>query len=127
MFAKKWLEFIKTGYVTDSTPPQEAPYNVKIRNKGHAVVISWQADADIESGIKGFKIYRNEKVINADSVYTKWDFKFDYHDNPKEIHERFEFVDRDIDRNREYSYQVSIINQAGLESTKSKAIVINKD
>ena len=127
LFAEKWLEFIKTGYVTDSTPPLESPYNVEVRNQGHDVVVSWHADADIESGIKGFKIYRNDKVINPDSVYSKWNFQIDYHDNPKEIHDKFEFVDRDIYKNEEYRYQVSLINQAGLESTLSKAIVIRKD
>ena len=126
-FAEKWLEFIKTGHVTDSTPPLESPYNVEVRKQGNGVVISWQADADIESGIKGFKIYRNNEVINTDSIHSKWNFQIDYHDNPKEIHDKFEFVDRDINKNRKYSYQVSMINQAGLESTKSKAIVIKKD
>ena len=127
LFANSWLEFIKTGYVTDSTPPMESPYNIEVRNQGNGVVISWQADADIESGIKGFKIYRNNKVINTDSIESKWNFEFDYHDNPIEIYDIFEFADRNIDKNREYSYQVSLINKAGLESTKSKAIVIKKD
>ncbi len=127
LFAEKWLEFIKTGYVTDSTPPLESPYNVEVRNQGNGIVISWQADADIESGIKGFNIYRNNKVINTDSVQSKWNFQFDYHDNPKEIYDKFEFADTSSNKNGEYRYQVSLINQAGLESPKSKAIVIKKD
>lgn len=126
-FAEKWLEFIKTGHVSDSTPPLKSPYNVEARKQGNGVVISWQADADIESGIKGFNIYRNNKVINKDSIQSEWNFEIDYHDNPKEIHDKFEFIDRNITKTREYRYQVSIVNQAGLESTKSKTIGIKKD
>ena len=126
LFAEKWLEFIKTGNVIDSTPPSESPYNVEVRNQGQGVVISWQATADIESGIKGFRIYRNNNVINMDSSQSEWNFQIDYHDNPIEIHDRFEFTDRNINKKGEYKYQVSLINQAGLESAKSKAIVIEK-
>ncbi len=122
LFAEKWLEFIKTGNVIDSTPPLESPYNVEVRNHGQGVVISWQATADIESGIKGFRIYRNNHVINMDSSLSEWNFQIDYHDNPVEIHDRFEFIDRNINKKGEYKYQVSLINQAGLESKKSKAI-----
>ena len=126
-FAEKWLEFIKTGYVTDSTPPLKAPYNVEVRNIKDRIIISWKAEADIQSGIKGFKIYRNNKVINTGSTQSKWNFQIDYHDNPKEIYDKFEFVDRDLFKNGEYRYQISLINLAGLESTKSKTIVIRKE
>lgn len=126
LFAEKWLEFIKTGNVIDSTPPSESPYNVEVRKQGQGVVISWQATADIESGIKGFRIYRNNNVINMDSSQSEWNFQIDYHDNPVEIHDRFEFADRNINKKGEYKYQVSLINQAGLESAKSKVIVIEK-
>ena len=126
-FAEKWLEFIKTGIVTDATPPLKSPYNIVARTKGNGIVISWEADADIESGIKGFKIYRNSNVIHTDSIQSKWNFQIDYHDNPKELHDKFEFTDRNIHKNKEYRYQVSLINQEGLESTKSEAIVIKKD
>jgi len=127
LFAEKWLEFIKTGNVTDSTPPTESPYGVEARKQGKGVVISWQATADIESGIKGFRIYRNNKIINMDSSQSNWNFQFDYHDNPLEIYDRFEYVDRNINKEGEYKYQVSLINKAGLESAKSKAIVIKEE
>lgn len=61
-----------------------------------------------------------------DSSQSEWNFQIDYHDNPVEIHDRFEFADRNINKKGEYKYQVSLINQAGLESAKSKAIVIEK-
>ena len=124
--AEKWLEFIKTGNVTDSTPPLESPYNVEVRKQGQGVVISWQATADIESGIKGFRIYRNNEVINMETSESAWNFQIDYHDNPVEIYDRFEFTDSNIHKKGEYDYHVSMINQAGLESAKSKAVRSNR-
>ena len=64
LFAEKWLEFVNTGTVTDTTPPAEPPYNITLRTEGQSNIITWQADADIESGIRDFRIYRNDKLIN---------------------------------------------------------------
>jgi pimeloyl-ACP methyl ester carboxylesterase len=124
LFAEKWFEFIKTGTVTDKTPPAEPPYQMKVINEGRSNIISWKAIADVESGIRGFRIYRNDKAIMVDSIASKWNFQIDYHDNPIEIHDQFEFVDRNIDKKGEYTYQVSLINQAGLESPKSQPVSV---
>ena len=122
IFAEKWLEFINTGTLSDTTPPSEPPYNVSVSDEGRGIVISWQADADLESGIKDFRIYRNDKLINIGSDRSEWNFRIDYHDNPIEFYDKFEFVDRDIKNNKKYKYQISIVNNAGLESAKSEAV-----
>jgi pimeloyl-ACP methyl ester carboxylesterase len=126
-FAEKWSEFVKTGTVIDKTPPLEPPYNVEVKSEVRSNIINWKAYADIESGIRGFRIYRNDKVINEDSIQLKWNFQLDYHDNPKIIYTDFEFIDRNINKRGKYKYQVSLVNQAGLESRKGEAIFINKD
>ena len=122
LFAEKWLEFINSGTVTDYTPPAEPPYNVTLRTEGQSNVITWQADADLESGIKDFRIYRNDKLINIGPDRSEWNFRIDYHDNPIEIYDKFEFADRNIKNNNRYKYQISILNNAGLESAKSEAV-----
>ncbi len=58
MVASKWKEYVTTGDVIDHTPPP-APYDLHIRWEKDSVELSWKADADIESGIKNFNIYRN--------------------------------------------------------------------
>ena len=58
-FARKWEEFIQTGYVLDNTPPP-APENVKISGNGE---ITWDISADLESGLAGFIIERDGKEI----------------------------------------------------------------
>jgi pimeloyl-ACP methyl ester carboxylesterase len=127
LFAEKWSEFVRTGSVTDKTPPTEAPYNVRVQSAGKDNVIRWNANADVDSGIKGFKIYRNDQLINADSIQLKWNLKIDYHDNPIEITDKFEYADRNPKTKKSYKYQVSLINHYGLESPKSEAVLIRKD
>ena len=122
IFAEKWLEFINTGTVSDTTPPAEPPYNVTLRGEGQSNVIMWDADADLESGIKDFRIFRNDKLINIGPDRTEWNFQIDYHDNPIDIYDKFEFVDRCIKYNKRYKYQISFLNNAGLESERSEAV-----
>ena len=122
LFAENWSAFVKTGSVTDQTPPVASPYHVEGRKVGRSNRIDWNCFADLESGIQGFKVYRNDQVINQDSIESKWNFKIDYHDNPIVIYPKFEFVDTKPDQQGVNKYQVSMINQAGLESPKSKAI-----
>jgi hypothetical protein len=123
-FAEKWLEFFKTGNVTDTTPPAIPPYELEVEKAdNNSVKLYWQADADIESGIKEFRIYRNNELINMDS--NPWNFQIDYHDNPVEIYHKFWFVDKNMGKKGTITYQVSMVNKAGLESAKSKKISIN--
>jgi pimeloyl-ACP methyl ester carboxylesterase len=54
--ATKWQEYVTTGSVSDKTPPP-APYDLRIhREHNTRVVLTWKADADIESGIQFFTI-----------------------------------------------------------------------
>jgi pimeloyl-ACP methyl ester carboxylesterase len=60
--AAKWKEFVTTGNVADRTPPP-APYDLQVRWEKDSVGLSWKADADIESGIKHFNVYRNGVLV----------------------------------------------------------------
>src|ERR1700676_3728787 len=56
--AKAWMEYVKTGTVADATPPP-APSRVRVSAKaGEGVEITWEAEADFESGIGGVVILR---------------------------------------------------------------------
>jgi pimeloyl-ACP methyl ester carboxylesterase len=59
--AAKWKEFVTTGNVADHTPPP-APFDLQATQVKDSVELSWKADADIESGIKYFNIYRNGEL-----------------------------------------------------------------
>ncbi|MDR0699150.1 MAG: Ig-like domain-containing protein [Tannerella sp.] len=56
--ARLWKEYVSTGTVTDKTPPP-APFNVKAKRNGGNIEVSWEADADIESGILRFEIFKD--------------------------------------------------------------------
>jgi poly(3-hydroxybutyrate) depolymerase len=61
--AKAWMEYVKTGGVSDTTPPP-SPYNVRQITtfpRNNDLVLTWEADADFESGLQGF-------IIKADGM-----------------------------------------------------------
>jgi pimeloyl-ACP methyl ester carboxylesterase len=121
--AAKYLEYINTGTVSDHTPPP-APFHCTIKStKTKDIEILWEADADIESGIKYFNIYKNGKLLNR---YPN-DFDFQYFntngDNPilplapdlrYLIRSSKGYLKSDI-------YKVSMVNHAGLESEQTLA------
>jgi len=61
--ARYWEEYIKTGEVSDDTPPP-SPTNVQISDQGElGTKITWDAEVDFESGIRCFIILRNGKEL----------------------------------------------------------------
>lgn len=137
--ATYWREYVKTGWVTDTTPPV-APANVKTRvlENGH-VEITWDAAADVESGIMTFYVYRNGHRIESyrgsldDFWFNTRKGIFQYSDNcdrPKSdaLHKDAEtgerplmrFVDSDVRPGAKYSYRISTVNHSYLESDVSR-------
>jgi hypothetical protein len=138
--ARIWQEFVRTGWVTDQTPPVNAPYNLKAFRLGQTMVqITWSADADLESGIKQFQLYRNgEKIkdyIGINDDYVKKDFQFaNYGDEPgpealyenvdEWIPNQMSFFDYRLDPAKKYVYQVKMVNWSGLESELSDPLEV---
>jgi poly(3-hydroxybutyrate) depolymerase len=60
--AVKFREFVTTNTVKDVTPPPN-PSNLKLVGEKDSVKFTWSADADIESGIRCFNIYKNGKFL----------------------------------------------------------------
>jgi hypothetical protein len=61
--ARFWMEHVKTGTVADTTPPP-APSRVRVSAKaGDGAEITWEAEADFESGIGGFAILRDGQAL----------------------------------------------------------------
>lgn len=74
--AAKWREYVTTGSVTDRTPPA-APYDLQLtcRQDGRTL-LTWKADADVESGISHFNIYRDHILIGrlpSTGAYQQFD------------------------------------------------------
>src|SRR5690606_18443263 len=76
LVAVKWREYLITGTVIDRTPPPP-PYAVRIQRRHNVTVsLSWKADADIESGISHFNIYKGNQLVGrfpSHGAYQQFD------------------------------------------------------
>ncbi len=120
--AGKLAEYIKTGAVSDKTPPP-APTTVRARVLDNGQVeITWDAAADLESGIRAFVIERNGKRVaqvpeKPGNPYGRPLFQgMTYHDTPQAPLRAMRYVDRKTAAGPPVRYSVRTINSAGLVS-----------
>jgi len=139
-FARSWQEFVKTGLVRDTTPP-EPPFNLSYEVLGKRTVrITWEAEADLESGIKQFYLYRNgkriKKYVGINDDYVKKNFQYgNYGDEPgpEALYEnvddwiptKMEFMDYRLRPDSTYTYRIRMENWSGLQSEFSESLVIS--
>ena len=72
------------------------------------VRVTWTVDRFNRSSLHGFKLYRNDKMIKVFSTYKDKDrLSFDY-------------TDKALDENTQYTYSISSINSANQESPSDK-------
>ncbi len=115
--AVKWREYVITGTVTDRTPPP-APYGLQVIKRQNAAVLTWKADADVESGISHFNIYRNNILVSrwpSAGTYQQFDTNGD-NGYPLEL-PRMEITLTDP-VNDPGKIAVSTVNHFGLESER---------
>lgn len=119
--AKAWMEYVKDTKVTDSTPPP-APSSVVLKGN----VLTWQAEADLESGLAGFVIERDGKEIANLAQQAKNPFgrplfqNLQYSDTPSMPLVPLKFTDTKAEAGARHSYRVIAINTAGLKSAPSE-------
>ncbi len=119
--ATKYREYILTGTIKDVTPPL-APTDIQIIKWDDAgLQLSWNAEADIESGIRRFNVYLNGKSIMRypeTGVFQTFDTNGD---NPiPMIAPKMElFIPKKMNR-KTALIEISMTNGAGLESPKAK-------
>lgn len=74
--AQDWREYVLTGTVVDKTPPP-APFDVEVTEVDDTTIrIRWKADADIESGILRFEIFKDNILVGQvpeNGVYQGFD------------------------------------------------------
>jgi len=121
--ANAWMEYVKTGATSDTTPPP-SPFNVRV---SAAAEIAWSAEADFESGISGFIVLRDgqelaslpEKPIGK---YGRALFQsMTYHDTPSQPLSRMHYVDTTAKLGEKHIYAVIAVNSVGLKSAPSAA------
>jgi len=124
--AKAWAEYVRTGAVSDTTPPPPA-FNVKATLKpDQTVEITWDAEADLESGIKAFLILRNGQELAQVPEKPAGRFgrplfqAMSYHDTPEKPLPEMRFLDRTARPGEKHVYRVITVNGAGLKAELSQ-------
>jgi len=122
--ARAWQSYVKTGFVDDATEPPE-PVGLNVSFQQRAWRVTWQAEADFESGLSGFIVLRDGVEVGRVperriEVFGKGLFqRMSYHDTPEKPLPQMLFIDRSTSAESSPSYQVIAINAAGKQSKPS--------
>jgi hypothetical protein len=118
--AKLWAEYVKDTKVTDTTPPP-APTKVHVQDNK----LTWEAEADPESGLASFIIERDGQFLANVLEQSKNPFGrpvfqgLQYSDTPPQPIAVMQFVDVKAESGKKYAYRVITVNTVGLKSKPS--------
>mgnify|MGYP005851224219 CR=1 FL=1 len=119
--ANAWSEYVKDTQVSDSTPP---PAPVRVRVTG--TTLTWDAEADPESGLAGFLIERDGKILAETATTGKNPFGrpifqgLQYSDTPIQPLIAMTFTDRSATPGTTPVYRVIAVNTVGTKSAPSQ-------
>ncbi len=122
MIARSWMEYVRDTAVSDSTPPP-APTNVRLSNHK----LTWEAQADLQSGIARFIIERDGKHLasvpeQGRNRYGRPVFQnLQYSDTPTQPLVPMQFTDEETQPNAHHTYRVIAENTVGLQSKPTAA------
>ncbi len=115
--ARAWAQYMQNAKVTDETPPP-APTSVKVSG----AVITWSAEADLESGLAGFIIERDGQVLANLPEQPKNPFgrpifqNLSYSDTPTQPLVEMKYTDSKAEPGKTHQYRVIAVNTVGLKS-----------
>jgi len=115
--AKAWMTYVKDTALTDNTPPP-APRNVRVNGNE----VSWEAEADLESGLASFIIERDGQVLASVPEQPKNPFGrpvfqgLQYSDTPALPLVPLRFTDSKAEPGKKHVYRVIAVNTLGLKS-----------
>jgi pimeloyl-ACP methyl ester carboxylesterase len=118
--ARAWARYVKDTAVTDDTPPP-TPTNLVVKGGD----LTWEAEADPESGLAGFVIVRDGKEIATIPEKGKNPFgrpvfqNLQYSDTPTQPLVPMRYTDPTPETGKTHAYRVIAVNTAGLKSKPS--------
>ncbi len=121
--ARAWEQYSKDGNVLDATPPS-APTGVRLSSTGE---LTWQAQADLESGIAAFIIERDGTVLGRvpekpSGAIGRPIFQVNgYSDSPTPPLAVMRYKVPDFRPGDAHAYRVRTVNSAGTPSEPSAA------
>jgi hypothetical protein len=123
--AKAWMEYVRDTKVSDATPPP-APSNVCLRGNK----LTWEAEADLESGLAGFIIERDGQFLANVPEQGKNPFgrpvfqNLQYSDTPTQPLVPMQFTDTKAEPDKKHTYRVIAVNTVGLKSKPGAAAAV---
>lgn len=118
--AKAWMQYVKDTAVTDLTPP---PVPTNVRLKGNE--LTWEAEADLESGLASFIIQRDDKFLAQVPEQGKNPFgrpifqNLQYSDTPTQPLVPMRYTVPKAEPGKQHTYCVIAVNTVGLKSMPS--------
>ncbi len=115
--ARAWMQYVRDTAVADTTPPP-APTNLQVSGSR----LSWAAEADLESGLAGFIVERDGRLLAHGPEQAKNPFgrpifqNLQYSDTPTQPLVPLGFVDPTAEPGTRHTYRVSAVNTVGLTS-----------
>jgi hypothetical protein len=115
--AKAWSQYERDTAIPDTTSPPP-PSNLQV--KGNE--LTWQATADLESGLASFIIERDGQILVTVPAEGKNPFgrplfqNLQYSDTPSQPLVQMHFTDTTADPTKSHQYRVISVNTAGLKS-----------
>ncbi|HRJ08660.1 MAG TPA: hypothetical protein PK490_13250 [Prosthecobacter sp.] len=115
--AKLWRHYITDTVVPDTTPPP-APVNLQVNGR----TLTWECEADLDSGLAGFLIERDGVIITPAPIQAKNPFGrpvfqgLQYSDTPAMPLVEMSYTDKDATPGGSHRYRVIALNTAGLRS-----------
>jgi pimeloyl-ACP methyl ester carboxylesterase len=115
--AREWMQYVKDTAIPDTTPP---PGPTKLRVNGNE--LTWEAEADLESGLAGFIIERDGQFLANVPEQAKNPFgrpifqNLQYSDTPVQPLIPMRFTDTRAEPGAKHAYRVIAVNTAGLKS-----------
>ena len=117
--ARAWMQYVKDTAVADTTPPP-APANLRVQGNE----LSWEAEADLESGLAGFIIERDGEFLAHLPERGKNPFgrpifqNLQYSDTPTQPLVPMQFTDSKAEPGKKHTYRVVAVNTVGLKSER---------
>ena len=118
--ARTGMQYVKDTALPDTTPPP-APTNLRLTGNE----LSWEAEADLESGLQGFLIERDGKLLATLPEQGKNPFgrpifqNLQYSDTPTQPLVPLRYTDTKAEPGTKHSYRVISVNTLGLKSSPS--------
>ncbi len=121
--ARAWMQYVKDTAVSDPTPPP-APTNLRVEG----AVLTWEAEADLESGLAAFLIERDGQALATLPEKGRNPFgrplfqNLQYSDTPSQPLVAMRFTDAKAEPGQAHRYRVIAVNSAGLKSPPAEPV-----